>query len=157
MSRACGICTSSHAEEVNRMLVEGQGVRVVAAMYGFSKSRVHEHKRRCIAGLVQAAAGDQRKEQGNKLLEHMKSLQKATFSVLGAALKGGDASTVLAAVREARQNVSVMGQLLGQIGASPRPVNLINVNISPETAGRMARVYLQRHPELKEGADAGSQ
>lgn len=126
MPKPCGICTSSHAEEVNQALLSGEGVRVVGARYGFSKSRVFEHKRRCIAALLRAAAGGQRKEEGNKLLEHMKGLQRATLQVLSAALKSGDASGVLAAVREARQNVSVMGQLLGQIGGSSRPSTVNN-------------------------------
>jgi hypothetical protein len=56
----------------------------------------------------------------------MKTLQKATFQVLGAALKGGDASGVLSAVREARQNVLVMGQLLGRIGGSSRAATINN-------------------------------
>lgn len=126
MPKTCGICSSSHAEEVNQALVSGLGVRVVAAKFGFSKTRVHEHKRRCIAHAVQAAVGDQRAERGKELLQYMKGLQKATFEVLSAAMKSGDASGVLAAVREARQNVSVMGQLLGQIGGSSRAPTVNN-------------------------------
>jgi hypothetical protein len=159
MPKACGICTSTHAEEVNQALVSGLGVRIVAAQFGFSKTRVHEHKRRCIAALIQAAAGDERKEQGNKLFEQMKALQRATLQVLSAALKNGDASGVLAAVREARQNVETMGRMLGHIstGAKSASLNLISVNISDETAKRMAHVYLQRHGEPKGGTDARSQ
>lgn len=126
MPKACGICQSSQREEIDQALVSGMPVRQAANLYGFSKSRLFEHKKRCIAALVQAAAGDERKDQGNKLLEHMKGLQRATLQVLSAALKNGDASGVLAAVREARQNVSVMGQLLGQIGGSSRPATVNN-------------------------------
>jgi hypothetical protein len=57
---------------------------------------------------------------------------------------GGDLRTALAAIRELTRLIELRARIAGELKDSQ--VNVLNVQLDPATARRMAEIYLARHP-----------
>jgi hypothetical protein len=138
MAKSCGICQAANREQIDTALLGGRSVRSVAKTFGFSKSRVHSHRQRCLGAAIRKASEARQTESGNQLLAQVGQLHKASISILNAALNSGDSIIALQAIRESRANVELLARLVGQIGGTSRApvVNAVAVKIVYEDARR---------------------
>jgi hypothetical protein len=138
MAKPCGICQSAKRSEIEEALLSGRSVREIAKAFGFSKTRIHAHRQRCIAAAIVKASEGRLAQRGTELVSQIRSLQRKTLETLAEAEEAGDVKAILACVREARENLELEGKLLGQIGTAARPatVNQVAVKIIYEEPRR---------------------
>ena len=86
--------------------------------------------------------------EADKLLTDIRKIQVQTLLMLQGAEKSGDLRTALAAVREARNNVTLLAELRGQPDRRPQ----INLVLSPEWLELRTLIVgaLEPHPDARE-------
>ena len=127
MPRVCTICTHESAPEIDRALLDGEPYRSIARRYGASPSAVLRHREHLPSQLVKARDAEEI-TQADTLLEQVRSLQTRALSILDRADESGDLKTALAAIREARSNLELLGKLAGEL----QQEGTVNVTVSPE-------------------------
>ena len=81
--------------------------------------------------------------RADDLLDQVRSLQTHALDILECAEKSGDLRTALAAISQARENLELLGKLVGELDEHP----VVNLHISPEWLElRAAIVALDPHP-----------
>jgi hypothetical protein len=81
-------------------------------------------------------------------LEQLHGLAQDVHRIKQKADAVGDDRTALAAIGESRRIVELSTKLTGQLEEKTQ-MNILHVEISPETAERIARTYLTRHRTLE--------
>lgn len=127
MPRTCTICTREERPEIDRALLDGEALRDIARRYATSKDALARHREHLPSQLVKAKEAET-VTQADTLLEQVKSLQTRALSILDRADEAGDLKTALAAIREARSNLELLGKLAGEL----QQEGTINVTVSPE-------------------------
>lgn len=127
MPRTCTICTHESAPEIDRALLDGEPYRHIATRYGTSTGALQRHREHLPNQLVKAKEAEE-VTQADTLLEQVRSLQTRALSILDRADESGDLKTALAAIREARSNLELLGKLAGEL----QQEGTVNVTVSPE-------------------------
>ncbi len=115
MPRTCTVCTHPAREEIDKALLDGGPYRGVAERYGASASAVYRHKQDHLPKALVQAVEAQVVEHGANLLDQLQDLQQRALRILDQAEAAGDLRTALAAVREARGCVELLGKATGQL------------------------------------------
>src|SRR6266545_2933433 len=125
LSHGCTVCAHEKRVDIDAALVGGASLRDIAGQHGVSKSAVGRHKESCVpATLVQAREAAE-VAHADSLLDQVKDLQASTLAQLERAEAEGDGRLVLAAVREARENIALLGKLLGELDDRPQIVVIL--------------------------------
>jgi hypothetical protein len=129
VSMTCGVCAHPERAEMERRLASGGSMRAIAASFGVSRSSFGRHVRSGHIG-VAIFANEQRERDvhAEDLLERIEFLWASALSVLEEA--GGRPTVALAAVKELRQIVELLGRLSGAVG--PEATTLIELSFSPD-------------------------
>jgi hypothetical protein len=95
---------------------------------------------------LEAEAAAQREEnaEGSDLLDQLLELNKICRAVLADAYKAGERALALQAVARLERQFELRARLLGSI--RDNQINIVNVQISPGEAERIARTFLQGPP-----------
>ena len=86
--------------------------------------------------------------QSENWLGYLQELARTAERIKEKAQVEGDDRTALLAVGELRKIAELSARLKGQLAESR--MNIVQVHVGPETAARIARTYLARHPHLEE-------
>ncbi len=82
------------------------------------------------------------------VLRKLQSLERDTKRIKSKAEDAGDFRTALAAVPELLRIFELEAKLTGEL-QEREPMNVVTVQLDADTADRIARTYLARHPTLE--------
>ena len=147
MPRLCTVCAHPESFVINEAIL-GLGEdgklsnRAIAKQYGVDDSAVQRHKEHIPELLLKASAADDI-ARADVLLDDIAAIRSAAFRALDFAEAAQDIPTMLRAVREARENVRILGELRGELNSRAESRALI----SPVALSVLVQV-LAPHPEL---------
>jgi len=149
MPRTCTICAHNRRTEIDRDLLAGRSLRNVAQRCSVSTTALFRHQKHISATLVKAKEASEI-ARADSLLDQLRNLTTEAQSLKRKAEQGGDYRTALAAVRELCRLIELMAKLTGELDERSQ-TNILNVQLDPQTARRVAETYLARHspPELE--------
>jgi hypothetical protein len=139
----CSVCTHPQSFEINEaLIIQKASNRGIARQYGVGDDSVQRHRKH-IPQLLLQASRSQEIADADLLLDDIATIRDKTFKVLDNAEDSEDWATMLKAIREARENVRILGELHGRLGArvETRPL------ISPVAMNVIVQI-LAPHPEL---------
>jgi len=118
MARICTICSNPNRQSIDASIVSGAANRRLAAQFAVSEQAVRRHKSDHLpATMVKGFEGSE-VSRGEDLVSQVEDLIAKTGRILEQAEESGDAKTALAAVRESRGNLELLGRLHGQLQAA---------------------------------------
>src|SRR5215217_3752476 len=148
MARECTVCAHPDAVLINEALViEGQSNRAVTRQYDLSKDAVRRHREHIPELLVKASQAMEVAE-ADSLLDRIEDLHGRTEAIL-VELKGTDLhGAKLAAIREMRRNLELIGEVTKELDRTPT----LNLHLNPQyIAVRTAIVQaVDPYPEARE-------
>jgi len=115
MPRRCTICTHPDREAIDAALVAGGPLRDIAGQFRISKSALARHKGSHIPACLAKAQDAHEIAQADSLLAQVRDLQAKALRILARAERAGELRTALAAIREARGNIELLGKLAGEL------------------------------------------
>jgi hypothetical protein len=144
MPRTCTICTHEDRHTIDRALVAGEAFRSISDRFTVSKTALIRHKDAHIPATLAKAREAEELVRADELLSQVRELQGRTLSILTASEEAGELRTALAAIREARGNLELLGKLAGELDERP----IVNLNISPQWLELRAVIVgaLEPHP-----------
>lgn len=152
----CSICLSPERHEFERQTrklgVKRGGLAALAKSFGFSDPAARRHLDGCLKGRVQQVMTEKHANRdlisGIGLAEATYELHERTLAILSDAEKTKDLRTALAAIREARENLSQLGDWNGKTKGAAT-VNVVNLMQHPDMQ-RIAAVHEQLTREFPE-------
>jgi hypothetical protein len=147
MPRTCTVCSHPDRPAIDAALLAGEPFRHIAARTGTSTGALQRHKEEHLPAVLLHAKEAEQVAQADDLLAQVRDLQRRTLSILDGAEKSGDRRTALAAIREARGNLELLGRLAGDLQEG----QIVNVVVSPEWQRVRAAVItaLTPYPEAR--------
>jgi hypothetical protein len=134
MGGRCTVCSHPDREAIDDALVRGSlTYRELTARYGLSKDSLSRHRATHVsAALAAILAADNRLDEGQSvpLLRRVENLIARTDKMLKAAEREGRVNAALAAVRELRALLELLGKASGELREGPQVT--VNLLASPE-------------------------
>ena len=129
MGRVCTICSHAQRYEIEELLATRQSTyRGIARTYAVSEDAVSRHVASGHVGqLLSLAADAERAAAADGLLDRIEALQGRTLAILEAAEQSNEHRTALSAIREARANLELIGEVTKELDRGT-----INLELSPE-------------------------
>jgi hypothetical protein len=129
MARKCSICFSHRRTNIERELLNGTPLRLIAERFGTSAAALSRHQAEHLTATLVKATEAAEVARAGGLLQHVQTLVERTESlyqeaqaILTEAKAGGDPRTALAAIREAavatreaRGHLELLGKLSGEL------------------------------------------
>jgi transposase-like protein len=130
LGRVCTICSHEQRFAIEELLATRQSTyRGIARKYGVSEDAVSRHvKAGHVSQLLALAADAERAARADTLLDRIEALQSQTLAILDAP---EDQRTALAAIREARHNLVLLGEATKELDRAGT-INTINLSLNPE-------------------------
>ena len=139
---ACSCCTHAQREAIDAALVNRDSLRDIAGRFTVSKSAVERHKAEHLPSVMVKSEQAKEVTRADDLIGHLKEITARTErlyqiadGIIGKAAKTEDWRTALMAVREAsnanreaRANLELLGELLGELNRNPT----VNILVAPE-------------------------
>jgi transposase-like protein len=150
LGRVCTICTHERRFEIEELLATRQSTyRGIARTYGVSEDAVSRHvKSGHVGQLLSLAADAERAAAADSLLDRIEAVHRRTLAILEA-VEGIDGHrTALAAIREARANLELIGEVTKELDRA----GTINWEINVEWQEVKAVIFtaLEPHPAARE-------
>lgn len=146
MAMPCSVCVHAEREAIDKALAAAATTnRIAAKRFGLSAAAVQRHRTGHLLPTLAAASTARNLANGNALLAEVERYRKRGEKLLKKAEDGNDLRAAASLLRELRGFVELLGRLMGEL--KERDLTLNVVNVSPEVAERMARVYLERRAE----------
>ena len=116
MPRTCLACASPERASIDNALAAGQSFRGIAGRFSLSRFALHRHKSHVAQAIVRAS--DRREEQlGDSLLDEMRRVQHKAWDLLAKTESEGDHRASIVALREVRECLESLGEMLGRLTA----------------------------------------
>ena len=117
MGRVCTICSHEQRFAIEELLATRQSTyRGIARKYGVSEDAVSRHvKAGHVSQLLALAADAERAAQADTLLDRIEALHSRTMTILEAVEGTDEHSTALSAIREARRNLELVGEVTREL------------------------------------------
>jgi hypothetical protein len=128
MARVCSICSHDAHREIDLQLVHGKSKRRIAADFHLSEAAVWRHFREHLPELLAKAYEAAQVADANVLLSDLAKIRESTLTVLDKAERSNHWEAVLKSVREARENIRILGELQGKIATQ----GTTNIHLAPE-------------------------
>src|SRR5215218_8882914 len=130
MPRICTICSHGNRYDIDSILVaRSKPYRDIARQYGVSKDAISRHvSSGHISELVALAADAERGARADTLLDRIEALQSRTLVILEATDETHDHRVALSAIREARRNLELIGEVTKELNRTPT----LNVHLNAE-------------------------
>ncbi len=128
MSRRCTICTHQERSDIDRALVVGEKYRNIAEQFHVSLAPLVRHRDDHIPAALVKAKNAADAAHADSLLAQVVDLRDKALGVLTKAESSDDLRAAIAAIREARGCVELLGKLAGQLNDAPA----VNLFISTE-------------------------
>lgn len=130
--RPCTICTHPARAEIDRGMLSGTPYWNIAERFDVSLGALARHRQEhvpaALARAVEAQTAERELRDAAALLAELDALHGRTLAILEKAERAGDLRTALGAIREARANVALIGEVLQLIDRRP----VVNVLTLPE-------------------------
>lgn len=131
MPRACTVCSHKSHEAIDEALVGGTTFSEITARYGVSKDSLSRHKKAHLSpSLAKVYAERIATRQTESLLDRVEALADKAETILDAATADGKPSISIAAIRELRGTLELLGKITGELKDGPSVV--FNLVASPE-------------------------
>lgn len=145
--RPCTVCRHKDRREIEAAAATGKSTRSISMDFGVSEQSITRHlKGHAIRSMEKAAmaSGARDLAAGLGLNEEVIDLQSRTLAILTKAEKSADTfGTALAAIREARGNLELLGKFTGKL----RPESQVNVLVtSPDWLAMRERIAAALEP-----------
>jgi recombinational DNA repair protein RecR len=128
MTRVCTICSHESRDAIEDAFIAGTPKRRIASHYGVSERAVRYHLREHLPALLALARDAERAARADTLLDRIEALQSRTLAILEATEEEGEHRTALAAIREARSNLELIGEVTKELNRAPT----LNLSLHPE-------------------------
>jgi len=142
MGRVCTVCLHSERAEIDEALAAGEPFRNIPKRVSVSPSALFRHRDHLPQTLIKATEA-QEISHADKLIVELGELVTKARELCDKAEAGGDLRTALAAIRELTRLIELRARIADELKDSQ--VNVLNVQLEPATAQRMAEIYLARH------------
>lgn len=145
MARPCTICTHPQRAELDAALAIGtESNRALAAKYGVTERSLRRHAESHLPAQLVKAQEAREVAQADDLLAQVQGLQGRTLAILKTAEEQADLRTALAAIREARGNLELLGKLAGQL--HEQELRIAVVTASPDWLRLRGAILLALDP-----------
>jgi hypothetical protein len=115
MPRTCLACSSVDRDTIDRALVAGEPLRNIAKRVSISPAGLLRHKNHVAQAIVKAS--EKREERlGDNLLDEMRRVQRKAWELLAKTESEGDHRGAIVALREVRECLGALGELLEKAG-----------------------------------------
>jgi len=108
--------------------IAGQAKRRIASQHGVTERAVRYHMREHLPELLALARDAERAARADTLLDRIEALHSRTMAILEAVEGRDEHGTALAAIREARRNLELVGEVTRELDRA----GTINVALNPE-------------------------
>ena len=108
--------------------IAGQAKRRIASQHGVSEHAVRYHMREHLPELLALARDAERAARADTLLDRIEALHSRTMAILEAVEGRDEHGTALAAIREARRNLELVGEVTRELDRA----QTINLELSVE-------------------------
>ena len=151
MSARCAACTHPKRDELDSAIVAGQTLRAIGKQYGMSASAVLRHRDRHLSPALAAMAARREEEAASGLVAQVRQLVRRADELYTAAAKDGRSSAALAALKEMRGSLELLGKATGEL-KDASPVTVISVQASEEWQQIRAVILstLMAYPEARQ-------
>ena len=148
MPQVCTICSHDARDAIEDAFIAGMPKRRIASHHGVSERAVRYHMREHLPELLALARDAERASRADSLLDRIEALQSRTLAILEATEETNEHRTALAAIREARGNLELIGEVTKELNRTPA----LNLHLNPEWLEVRAVIIgaLDRHPEARE-------
>ncbi len=113
VGRSCSVCAHAARGEIDHQLLGRINVASITAQYGLTKSSIHRHRESHLKADLEKATESQQIMRGSDLLAHAHKLYDRATSLLDKAEKSKNIRDAVAAMREVREALELLGRLLG--------------------------------------------
>jgi hypothetical protein len=147
MGQKCTVCSHPDAFAINEALViERRSLRNIAKQFDVNYQAVNRHKQHIPHLLVQASRSMEIAE-ADTLIDRLEDLQRRTLAILEASEETKEHTTALAAIREARRNLEVIGEVTKELDRTPT----FNLILMPEWIELRTKLLyaLDAYPEAR--------
>jgi hypothetical protein len=128
MPRRCTVCAHPKVEAIDMALIAGEPYRSVANRYeSLSQASVQRHSENHLPATLAQAKDAEMVAHADDLLEQVRDLQVRTFAILEAAEASEQHRTALSAIKEARANLELIGEITKELDRGT-----IKLELSPE-------------------------
>jgi transposase-like protein len=150
LGRVCTICSHEQRFAIEELLATRQSTyRGIARKYGVSEDAVSRHvKAGHVSQLLALAADAERAAQADTLLDRIEALHRRTLAILEAVEDTDEHRTALAAIREARANLELIGEVTKELDRA----GTINweINVEWQEVKALILTALGPHPAARE-------
>jgi predicted transcriptional regulator len=148
MPRECTICSSGHRDEMEDAYLAGMPKRRIASHYGVTERAVRHHLREHLPELLALARDAERAARADTLLDRIEALHSRTMAILEAVEGTDEHGTALAAIREARRNLELIGEVTRELDRA----GTINLQLNREWLELRTAIVLalEPHPDARE-------
>jgi len=149
MPGTCTVCQHPDREAIDAGLVEGVGLRATARQFGTSKDALARHRSHISASLL-AVRQERDSNAGENLLARVETLIRRAEGFLAVAERTGQVTQGLAAIRELRGLLELLGKASGELRETPSMT--INVLGSGEWSAIRTALFgaLASHPDARQ-------
>jgi len=126
MPRTCLACSHAEREAIDKALATGEPLRNIAKRVSISPAGLLRHKSHAAHTIVRAS--EKREERiGDTLLDEMRRVQRKAWELLAKTESEGDHKGAIVALREVRECLGALGELLGKTGVDLQPERVEHV------------------------------
>jgi len=145
--RICTICSHESRDAIEDAFIAGVPKRRIATRFGVGEKAVRHHIREHLPALLALARDAERASRADSLLDRIEALQSRTLAILQATEETHDHRVALAAIREARGNLELIGEVTKELDRTPS----LNLHLNPEWIELRTVIVgaLDRHPDAR--------
>jgi hypothetical protein len=128
--------------------VAGRAKRRIASQFGVTERAVRYHMREHLPALLRLARDAYSAARADSLLDRIEALQSRTLATLDEVEQTDDYRARLAAIREARANLELIGEITKELDRTPT----LNLHLNPEWLELRALIVgaLEPHPAARD-------
>src|SRR5215210_1887352 len=147
MPRSCTICGHTDRDAIEDAFIAGTPKRRIAAHHGVTEQALRRHLREHLPALLALARDAERSARADTLLDRIEALQSRTLAILEATEETQDHRVALSAIREARSNLELIGEVTRELDRTPT----LNLHLNPEWIELRTVIVgaLDRHPDAR--------
>lgn len=126
MPRKCLVCESQHLKAIDKALVDNESHRNIAKRFDLNAAAVYRHKTNHLPKLMIKAKDAETVVHASSLMNRVEKIMARCELIAETSTKAGDWTPAIAASRELRGCLELLGKLSGEIQTGTK-VGILNV------------------------------
>ena len=149
MGRICTICAHVERDRIDAALVSGTAYSAIARQFEVGPESVRRHHDAHLSPALAAIAARRKEAAAADLVGQIRELVRRADELYEAAALAGKVTNALAALREMRGSLELLGKATGEL--DDRPVTVVNLQQAPEWLAMRAAIFaaLMQFPEAR--------